>query len=195
MKTEDIRTLRVLEEMEKAAAVSQRDLAQRLGVSLGLVNSFVRRLAAKGYFKATTIPRNRVRYILTPQGAAEKLRLTHEYVQFSLKFYKDARASVRHALAALAGQGVRRVAFFGAGDLAEIVFVSLPETPLTLVGVADVPGGRKRFLGMEVKGPEALLAMAPDRVLVTALDHGAAREALEGSGFPLDRVTWLAPQG
>ncbi|MBU2488327.1 MAG: winged helix-turn-helix transcriptional regulator [Proteobacteria bacterium] len=191
MKTEDLRTLRLLEEIERASSPSQRDLAARLGVSLGLVNSFVRRLAAKGYFKITTLPKNRARYILTPKGAAEKARLTLEYFQYSLRFYKDARASARRVLAGLAGEGVRRVAFFGAGDLAEIVYVSLKETPLTLAGVVDLSGAGKKFLGMEVKGLADLAAMAPDRVLVMSPDTVAARQALEESGIPPARLVWL----
>ncbi|MGB5985839.1 MAG: winged helix-turn-helix transcriptional regulator, partial [Desulfobacterales bacterium] len=61
----ELRTLRLLEVLEGNQILSQRELARKLDVSLGLVNSFVRRLAQKGYFKITTIPQNRVRYILT----------------------------------------------------------------------------------------------------------------------------------
>ena len=91
MDTQELRTLRLLEEIESDQAPSQRDLSTRLNISLGLVNSFMKRLAQKGYFKITNIPKNRVRYILTPKGAAEKTRLTYEYIQYSFQFYKDAR--------------------------------------------------------------------------------------------------------
>ena len=77
MDNQDIRTLKLLEEIENGHVPSQRDLAKTLNVSLGLVNSFIKRLAHKGYFKITTIPKNRVKYILTPKGAAEKARLTY----------------------------------------------------------------------------------------------------------------------
>ncbi|MBW2133565.1 MAG: winged helix-turn-helix transcriptional regulator [Deltaproteobacteria bacterium] len=72
----DLRTLKLLEEIEHNHAPSQRDLAKKLNISLGLVNAFVKRLAHKGYFKISTIPKNRVMYILTPKGMAEKTRLT-----------------------------------------------------------------------------------------------------------------------
>ena len=71
MNPQDIRTLQILEAIESNDAPSQRDLAESLNISLGLINSFVRRLTKKGYFKITHLPRNRVSYILTPKGIAE----------------------------------------------------------------------------------------------------------------------------
>jgi len=66
MDQQELRTLQLLEEIESNRSPSQRDLATHLNISLGLVNAFMKRLAKKGYFKITNIPRNRVRYILTP---------------------------------------------------------------------------------------------------------------------------------
>ena len=61
MDTQDIRTLKILEEIEGNKTPSQRYLSDQLNISLGLVNSFIKRLAQKGYFKVTAIPRNRVK--------------------------------------------------------------------------------------------------------------------------------------
>ncbi|MGB2929352.1 MAG: winged helix-turn-helix transcriptional regulator, partial [Desulfobacterales bacterium] len=72
MDNKDIRTLKFLEEIDNNHTPSQRDLSRKLDVSLGLVNSFIRRLVHKGYLKITTVPKNRVKYILTPKGATEK---------------------------------------------------------------------------------------------------------------------------
>jgi DNA-binding MarR family transcriptional regulator len=91
MDPKDIRTLKILEKADNDIIPSQRDLARELNISLGLVNSFIKRLVKKGYFKVTHVPRNRVRYMLTPMGASEKTRLTYLYIQYSYNFYKDAR--------------------------------------------------------------------------------------------------------
>ena len=113
----DIHALRILEEIEKDSSQSQRELARKLNISLGLVNSFIKRLAHKGYFKITTIPRNRARYVLTPKGFAEKTRLTYEFIQYSFRFYKTAREKLKALLATLEEGHVERVAFYGASDL------------------------------------------------------------------------------
>jgi len=51
MDHKDIRTLKLLEEIEENHVQSQRELAKKLNISLGLVNSFIKRLAHKGFFQ------------------------------------------------------------------------------------------------------------------------------------------------
>ena len=45
--------------------------------------------------KASSIPRKRIRYILTPKGMAEKSRLTYRYIQFSYQYYREARQKLQ----------------------------------------------------------------------------------------------------
>ncbi|MBW2023016.1 MAG: winged helix-turn-helix transcriptional regulator, partial [Deltaproteobacteria bacterium] len=78
MDNEDIHILRLMGEIERNGSFSQRELARRLNISLGLVNRFIKRLVNKGYFKVKTLPRNRVKYFLTPKGLARKSKLTIE---------------------------------------------------------------------------------------------------------------------
>ena len=120
MNNNDIRTLKILEEIDKGRAPSQRYLAKELNVSLGLVNSFIKRLVNKGYFKITTIPKNRVRYIMTPMGIAEKSRLTYEFIRYSHKFYSDACQKLRDLYQLLEKAGCNRIVLYGANDFAEI---------------------------------------------------------------------------
>jgi len=171
MDPQDIRTLKILEAIDCQDTPSQRAMAQSLNVSLGLVNSFVRRLAKKGYFKITHLPRNRIRYILTPKGAAEKSRLTYTYIQLSLHFYKDARRRFRELLTNIECQGVRMVAFFGAGDLAEIGCLSIQETALELVAIADPIRSGEELLGRTVSVPEALQDSTVEKIIITSIDY------------------------
>jgi DNA-binding MarR family transcriptional regulator len=171
MDPQDLRTLQLLDEIEKNNMPSQRQLARRLNISLGLMNSFIKRLAGKGYFKVTHIPKNRVRYILTPKGATEKTRLTYEYIKFSYSFYKDARKKLRRILQHLENEGVRTIAFYGATDLAEIAYVSLQETEINLVAVFDAARANKKFLGQTVQSDAALTNNGFERILITAIEN------------------------
>ena len=53
----DLRTLKILEKVDNDRTPSQRDLARDLNISLGLVNSFIKRLAQKGYFEIGHLPK------------------------------------------------------------------------------------------------------------------------------------------
>ena len=167
MDNQDLRTLQILEEIGNDHVPSQRELAKKLNISLGLVNSFVKRLAHKGYFKVTTIPKNRVTYILTPKGAAEKTRLTYKYIQHSYQFYKDARKKIRDLFRYFVEAGVRRIVFYGVSEVAEIAYVSLQETPIELVAIVDDQKEGQTFLGQVVKGSKELESIPFERVLIT----------------------------
>ncbi|MEJ2658202.1 MAG: winged helix-turn-helix transcriptional regulator [Desulfobacterales bacterium] len=184
MDTQDIRTLKILEEIDKDNTQSQRDLSSKLNISLGLVNSFVKRLANKGYFKITTIPKNRVKYILTPKGALEKTRLTYQYLQYSFEFYRMARRNLRKHFKRLVEQGVERVVFYGVNDVAEIAYISLQETPIKLIAIVDESKTGKIFLGNVVKSPDELQSLSFDKILITFMNkEGSTLEALVKRGI------------
>lgn len=170
MDTRDIRTLRILEEIDKELMSSQRHLAKKLNVSLGLVNAFVRRLANQGYFKIMTIPKKRVKYILTPKGASEKARLTYEYIQHSFAFYKESRQKIQKLFLEFTKEGVDLIVLYGTTDLAEIAYISLQETPIKLAAVVDDHKNGSRFLGHTVYNSGILLSIVFDKILITSVD-------------------------
>ena len=166
MDPKDIRTLKILESIETGQAQSQRDLAKQLDVSLGLVNAFVKRLIQMGYFKATTIPKNRMRYILTPKGAMEKTRLTYEYIQYSFQFYRDARRHQKALFKTLYKDGVRKVVLYGAKEVAEIAYLSMREADIQVSGVVDESRKGKRFFEHHIGGEEKIRNSSFDRIVV-----------------------------
>ncbi|HEY6507990.1 MAG TPA: winged helix-turn-helix domain-containing protein, partial [Vicinamibacterales bacterium] len=68
MDVESRRDLQLLEALEGQSTITQRTLAGRLGMALGLTNLYLRRLIRKGYVKCVTVAPNRLVYSLTPRG-------------------------------------------------------------------------------------------------------------------------------
>jgi DNA-binding MarR family transcriptional regulator len=167
MDQQDIRTLKILEEIDKDQTPSQRDMARKLNISLGLVNSFIKRLVHKGYFKITHIPANRVRYILTPKGMTEKTRLTYAYIRYSFDFYKVARQKLRMIISEFVKQGGQRIIIWGVTDLAEIAYVSLQEFPVQLIGVVDGKSADGEMFRVPIIAKEKLSAVHFDKILIT----------------------------
>ena len=170
MDNQDLRTLKILEEIEKDKTPSQRYLAGKLNISLGLVNSFIKRLAQKGLFKIKNIPKNRVKYILTPKGAAEKTRLTYKYIQYSFQFYKSAREKLRILFFGLTKNGNKKIVFYGAGDLAEIAYISLQEVPIELVAVVDDNKAGEIFMDFVITDSDYLSTIYFDKIIITSID-------------------------
>jgi len=119
--------LEILNHIDENPDITQADLATKLGVAVGSVNWYVKRLINKGHIKVTQMQRRRLRYLLTPQGIAEKSRLTKEFMRASLKYYRLTREDSTRFLEEIKQAGYDTVCIEGDGDLAEIVYLSCIE--------------------------------------------------------------------
>ena len=163
------RTYRILEEISEDQSLTQRKLSKKLGIALGLTNLYLKRLIKKGYIMVDTMPRNRIIYNLTPKGIAEKSKLTYEYMKYSFNFYKDLRLRVKKVFLAIEKDKAKKIVFYGAGEIAEIAYLSLQETSLDLVAVVDDFKVGKNFFGKKVKPAKLIKDVIYDRVIVAAL--------------------------
>jgi DNA-binding MarR family transcriptional regulator len=170
MDKEDFHILRLMGEIGRDGSPTQRELSRRLNISLGLVNTFLKRLVSKGYFKVKTMPRNRVKYFLTPEGLARKSRLTVEYLRYSVSFYKDIKNLLLNKYSEMEKNDVNAVLFYGAGEIAELAYLYLQLTNIKLAGIIDDKERGKNFFGLRVEGVERLDVTDWDRVLLTRLE-------------------------
>lgn len=144
------RSLLLLTEISGDEPLSQRELSRRLGIAVGLVNSYLKNLVAKGYVRVKNFPSNRYAYLLTPQGLAEKSRLAYQHLSYFTSLYTVARQDYLNLFRRLEAAGVREVAFCGVDEVAEVAYLSLQETGLKLVAVMDDARAGDLFFGMSI---------------------------------------------
>ena len=108
--------LRILEHIEQDPDITQADLARRLGVAVGSVNWYLKRLVSKGYIKVRQMQRRRLRYLITPQGVAEKARLTASFMQVSMRLYRETREAAKRHLTEIRQAGYDKVRIEGDND-------------------------------------------------------------------------------
>src|SRR2546426_8934254 len=196
MERELQRDLEILTTIDEGRALTQRAMAQRLGVALGLTNLLLKRLAKKGYIKIVDFPRKpaarkRLRYLLTARGIAEKTRLTYEHAAYSPHLYRRARQTLRDALRHLPRNGVKRIALYGSGEAAELAYLTLKELGLEPFGVFSWSADGS-FLGLPVR-PVAELRDEPFDALVLATFERPDPDiaALARLGIPADKILGL----
>ena len=173
MDKQNIDMLRLMGEIEQDGSSTQRELSRRLNLSLGLVNTFIRKLVGKGYFRVKTMPKNRVRYFLTPEGLARKSRLTVEYLRYSTMFYRDIKKLLMGKFKNMEQNRIREVLFFGMGEVAELAYLYMQLTSITMVGIVDERRCGHDFFGFRAEGLERLKRKDWDGILVTRLDDTA----------------------
>ncbi|MDI7258435.1 MAG: winged helix-turn-helix transcriptional regulator [Thermodesulfobacteriota bacterium] len=165
-----LQTLRILDEVAKGGAVTQRDLSKKLGVALGLINNYMRRLGKQGYIQITHVERKRLHYLVTPKGIAEKSILAYKYVQRSYQVFNEMRQRMREGFEKLAQEGVKSVVLYKANVEAEIAYLALLDVGLELVAVIDESRPGEKFLGLTIQSPEMLTGLAFNTIVVTSAD-------------------------
>ena len=121
MTPEEIRTLALFNSLESKPEMHQRQLAQELGVSLGLTNTYLQRVLKKGWIRAKQVKPRRWLYFLTPKGAIEKSRLSISYLNRTLESFRELKRKGDEHLSTLYRKGVRGVHLCGDKDLIEII--------------------------------------------------------------------------
>jgi DNA-binding MarR family transcriptional regulator len=135
---EPLSTLRLLEALAEPGRPTQRELSRRAGISLGLTNLLLERMARRAWVKLSTMPGRRMIYALTPSGLAEKARRTRDWVRHTYRYIRETREFVIAELRAKAPPRPR-VACWGQGDLTELVRDAARDAGGRLVGTVRNP--------------------------------------------------------
>ena len=152
---ETLHEFRILEQIEKDPETPQADLASRLGVAVGTVNWYVKRLVNKGHVKVTRLQRRSLKYLITPEGLAEKTRLTLEYVRVSMVMYRATRHQAQALLSQAKQAGHERIRIEGEGDLLDVCRLTCLEQSINV----DPPGADDSLPVLRVSGAAVRLEM------------------------------------
>lgn len=183
------RSLQLLSEISGEEPLSQRELSRRLGVAVGLVNSYLKNLVSKGFIRVKNYPSNRYAYLLTPQGIAEKSRLAYQHLSYFTSLYTVARQDYLDLFRRLEASGVREVAFCGVDEVAEVAYLSLQETGLELRAVMDDGRQGGVFFGLPILSLASDVEESGATVVITSLKRrDELTQVLQGLGIPGGRI-------
>lgn len=114
--------LAVLESLHGSKkAVSQREIAKRTGMSLGLINAVMKKLISTGYVKTSHLNRRSVDYLLTATGFAETAIRSYRYMLNTVRSYRNIQSQLNQIIDKLEGDSFSEYYLHGDGELAELV--------------------------------------------------------------------------
>jgi DNA-binding MarR family transcriptional regulator len=190
------RSLQLLSEISGEEPLSQRELSRRLGIAVGLVNSYLKNLVSKGFVRVKNFPSNRYAYLLTPQGIAEKSRLAYQHLSYFTSLYTVARQDYLNLFRRLEESGLRGVVFCGVDEVAEVAYLSLKETGLGLAAVMDDGRQGELFFGLPVVAiAEGVLELSSPVVITSLKRKHELTEELQLLGVAVGRIFVAGAEG
>jgi DNA-binding MarR family transcriptional regulator len=181
--------LTLLEALSEDGQTTQRGLSRRFGIALGLTNLYLKRLVRKGYVKCVNGKPNRLVYLVTPSGLAEKTRLTYEFMEYSLRLYREARTRVRTVLEPIVRDRALRVAIYGAGEGPQLAYMCLKELGIAPIALFMEETTAVRMFDLPVHHIDDHASVGFDVLVVATFDNPVpVLAALQQRGIEVGRL-------
>jgi DNA-binding MarR family transcriptional regulator len=180
--SEEIRELRLLEELERNPIISQRELSHKFNIALGITNACLRTMVRKGWIRIRGLSHRKIGYYLTPKGFAEKAKLSVHMISYTIQHYSELKKVISQRLLEMEQDGFHRIVFYGIGDEMEVAFITLQGVNLKLVGIVEDDEKFKPqiLLGYELEPVSRIKELKPDCILITSLmENDSKRERLK----------------
>jgi DNA-binding MarR family transcriptional regulator len=139
----------LLNEIAQDSMVTQANLSDRLGMAVGSVNWYIKRLVTRGWVKVSHLNRTRLKYDLTPEGMSVFTQRALLYAGDSLKVYGTFRQKAKSLVSDLKQKGIQQVYLDGQDEMADILRLTcieagiyISETPNGITLQADEQGYR-----------------------------------------------------
>jgi len=175
-----LRRLAALAACASGERITQRELAARLGISLGLANGLLRRMEQEGLISISEAGGARsLRYSITARGQREMGRLNRLMAEQAGRFLEGPRMLLEERARVLRRMGRRRALLCGKGPLADVAASALLNAGMRLSGIValDVEGTRVRGIRV-IPVAESGRIGCDVAVGVTARDAAALRRAV-----------------
>lgn len=127
----------LLDEIAQDSLVTQANLSKRLGIAVGSVNWYIKRLITRGWVKVTHLDRTRLQYDLTPEGMKVFTQRAMSYARDSLKVYGDLRNKAKVLVEDLKQGGVKRVYLNGDDQATDILRLTCIEAGLEISNLPE----------------------------------------------------------
>ncbi len=118
---------------KNSSALSQRELASSSGLSLGMTNAILKRLAQKGWLTIKKINNRNIRYAVTPAGMEEISRRSYRFFKRTLKNVAEYKEKIEALLLRIQSEGYESLVLIGSSDIDFIIDYICIQNKLKLV--------------------------------------------------------------
>jgi len=163
--------------------LTQARLAALTGLSVAMVNNYLKEMCASGTIEYHRKSSRVVTYHLTQEGLQVLDRLRNEFTAATLRLYAEEKERMREKVLRVGGESLHEVILFGAGDRAEIAFHALEDAHLHVSAICDEDTARigTEWCGRAILSCQQIRHLRPDAVVVAGAPRSeTAARVLEG---------------
>jgi predicted transcriptional regulator len=186
--------LNILREITVNAHITQAELAGRCALSVAMVNNYMKDLCRQKFLRYHRKSIKNVSYHLTSAGTRHLEQLQKERIGEMAQLFGEAKSHILDQIMDAPGGPPRRLALYGSGNLAQLVFLAMQSSGLAVLCVCDdaTNGEEMHFCGCSIEHPLRLRRVAPDAVIVTdepkTQESAEILESLQRTGTRLIRL-------
>lgn len=177
--------IKLLTTLAENPETTQRNLAMEMGISLGMIVSYMKSCVRKGFIRSKQITPKRWAYFITPEGLKEKSLMVRDYLARSITFFKQAKAQCEEAFETCKANGWTKIALIGEGDLADIAKLVAQGTSIDVELVTEDMDLKRldAVLVTDVMNPQATYdaikpKLAHNRILTLKILHISTLEVM-----------------
>jgi len=127
----------LLNEIAQDSMVTQANLSDRLGIAVGSVNWYIKRLITRGWVKVSHLDRTRLKYDLTSEGMKVFTQRAVSYARDSLKIYGNFREQAKLLVVELTQRGIKSVYLNGDDEMIDILRLTCIEAGIQISVIPD----------------------------------------------------------
>jgi DNA-binding MarR family transcriptional regulator len=137
-------------ELERNPSTSQRSLAGKLNISLGLTNEILQNLIHRGWVKASKLKGRKWLYLITPAGMSKATQFAFQRFQETQKYFWDAENIIINLLESLHKNGKEKLIILGKNQYTKLIILASTDSPIELTMIISDEQPQKKFLGHQV---------------------------------------------
>jgi len=139
-----------LNELKQNPSTSQRSLASKLNISLGLTNEILQNLIKRGWIKASKLKGRKWLYLVTPAGMSKATQFAFQRFQDTQKHFWDAVNIIISLLEILHQKGKKKLIILGKNQYTKLILLASTDSPIELTMIISDDQSTKKFLGHQV---------------------------------------------
>lgn len=168
----------ILDLIEKDANITQREISKTIGVAVSMINSYVTEYEKKGLIKRKKHSTKTVEYFVTKKGMERRKLLNISYLSAAQKIYSSAKENILAFLSELSEQGFKKLLFYGAGDVAEIILQTIINEKYNSIMVEaiiddDVTKQNTNLLGYDILSFKNINNYDYDGILISSFSENS----------------------